>query len=121
MVTGLSEKRRTPRIQPFVAACRIVQGERTFTAYLTDLSPHGARVSCQGAPPALEGRVLVEVRLRGGTSRTRLPARVRWVRPWGPGTDAHFFGLTFEGLSGAEQQAVEGVVREFERLVAQLA
>ena len=43
------DKRRTPRIQPFVAPCRILEdpGPRPLAGYLTDLSTRGAQVSTQ--------------------------------------------------------------------------
>jgi hypothetical protein len=116
------DKRRTPRIQPFVASCRVLEdpGPRPLSGYLTDLSPRGAQVSTQGLPPTPEAAVILEVRLGNDAAPSRLPARVRWVRPAEHG-DWHAFGLTFETLSAAELARLESVVQDFRRRAAQLA
>src|SRR5687767_9454928 len=107
------DKRQTPRIQPFVAPCLILEepGPRPLAGYLTDLSPRGAQVSAQGLPPTPEAAVVLEVRLGSEPVATRLPARVKWVRPAEHG-DWHTFGLTFEGISIAEQGLLDAVVDE---------
>ena len=117
-----SDKRQTPRIQPFVVPCRLLEepGPRVVAGYLTDLSPRGAQVSTQGLPPAPEASVVLEVRLRSQPAATRLPARVKWVRAAEHG-DWHAFGLTFEALSAAEQHVLESVVEDFRRRAAQLS
>src|SRR5688572_31249612 len=45
------EKRRSPRIQPFVAQCHVTAGARRISSYLTDLSHEGARLACEAEPP----------------------------------------------------------------------
>jgi hypothetical protein len=116
------DKRRTPRIQPFVAPCRVLEepGPHPLAGYLTDLSPRGAQVSTQGLPPAPEAAVVLEVRLGSEPAVARLPARVKWVRAAEHG-DWHAFGLTFEAISAAEQSMLETVVEEFRRRAAQLS
>lgn len=116
------DKRRTPRIQPFVAPCRVLEepGPRPLAGYLTDLSPRGAQVSTQGLPPTPEAAVVLEVRLGSEPAATRLPARVKWVRAAEHG-DWHAFGLTFEAISAAEQSMLDSVVEEFRRRAAQVS
>jgi PilZ domain len=110
------DKRRTPRIQPFVAPCRVLEepGPRPLSGYLTDLSAAGAQISTQGLPPVPESAVVLEVRLGNEPTPRRLPARVRWVRAAEHG-DWHAFGLTFEAMSMAERKLVESVVEDFRR------
>jgi hypothetical protein len=116
------DKRRTPRIQPFVAPCRVLEepGPRPLSGYLTDLSPRGAQVSTQGLPPAPEASVVLEVRLGADPAPTRLSARVKWVRAAEHG-DWHAFGLTFEAVDAAGQRVLEAVVEDFRRRAAQLS
>lgn len=116
------DKRQTPRIQPFVVPCRVLEepGPRPLAGYLTDLSPRGAQVSSRGLPPAPEAAVVLEVRLGSEPVATRLPARVKWVRAAEHG-DWHTFGLTFEGISAAEQGLLDSVVAEFRRRAAQVS
>jgi hypothetical protein len=115
-MTG-SEKRETPRIQPFVASCHVVDGTRRYGAYLTDLSLTGARVSCDAPPPQPEAWITLEVRLGRPPSRVRLQAQVRWV---GLGRSAHHFGVTFH-LDQEGQRTLAAVVDEFQRRAAELA
>ena len=114
------EKRRAPRIQPFVAPCQVAAGSRRISAYVTDLSLEGARLSCDAEPPALEDWVTVEVRLPRQLERSSLPGRVKWVRPAESGK-GHAFGITFDGLSDAGQATVGSVLAEFRRLAAKLS
>ncbi len=114
------EKRRTPRIQPFVAPCQIAAGTRRLSAHLTDLSLEGARVACEAAPPALEEWVTVEVRLPRQAERSSLPGRVKWVQP-AENRKGHTFGITFEGISAGGQAQVATVLAEFRRLAAELS
>ena len=46
----MTEQRKTPRIHPFVAPCRVVSESRAVAGYLTDLSEAGARVTCETDP-----------------------------------------------------------------------
>jgi len=114
------EKRRTPRIQPFVAPCHVVAGARRMAAYLADLSLDGARVACDAEPPALEEWVTVEVRLPRQAERSSLSGRVKWVQP-AENRKGHTFGITFEGMSAEDQAAVAAVLAEFRRLADELA
>jgi hypothetical protein len=113
------EKRRTPRIQPFVASCYVVAGPRRMAAYLTDLSLEGARLACDAEPPALEDWVTIEVRLPREGERSNLSGRVKWVQP-AETRKGHAFGITFEGMSADGQAAVARVLAEFRRLAAEL-
>jgi hypothetical protein len=119
MRARITEKRRTPRIQPYVAPCRVVRGRRRFVAYLTDLSPRGGRVACDGEPPPVGTRVVLEVRIGRRVSHSRLPAVVKWARRGNGGT--HTFGLTFQRISAEARRGLEAVVDDFRRLAAQIA
>lgn len=121
MTANPEEKRRTPRIAPFVAPCHVVvSGARRIAAHLTDLSLEGARVACEAAPPALEEWVSVEVRLPRQAERSSLPGRVKWVQT-AETRQGHTFGITFEGMGAPGQTAVAAVLAEFRRLAAELA
>jgi hypothetical protein len=108
-----SEKRKTPRIQPWVAPCIVVDGARRLPAYFTDLSVRGARLSTDGQPPAAQARVVVEARLGRALSPSRLPGQVKWVKPAEKGYE---FGLTFVGITTELQRTLESVVEDFRRL-----
>jgi hypothetical protein len=114
-----TEKRRTPRIQPYVVPCRVVRGRRRFVAYVTDLSPRGGRVACDVDPPAPGTRVVLEVRIARRVSHSRLPAVVKWTRAGPKGS--HTFGLTFQKVSAEAKRALEAVLEDFRRLAAQIA
>jgi len=117
-VSAPPEKRKTPRIQPYVVPCVVVDGPRRLPAYLTDLSIRGARVSSEEEPPHAHARVVVEVRLGRVVSPSRLPGQVKWVKARGKG---HDFGLTFVGITAELQRTLESVVEEFRRLAAALS
>jgi hypothetical protein len=112
------EKRQTQRIQPFVAPCRYVVGERRHPGFLTDLSERGGRVHTEAEPPAAGASVTVEVRLGRQAVPVRLPATVRWVGAAPRG--GSMFGVEFDGLGGEEQRILEGVVEEFRRRAASI-
>jgi Tfp pilus assembly protein PilZ len=120
MTAPRKEKRRTPRIQPFVAPCHVASGPRRMAAYLTDLSVDGARVTCDADPPAVEDWVTVEVRLPTQADRSSLPGRVKWVQP-AENRKGHTFGITFEGMSAEDGATVATVMAEFRRLAAKLS
>jgi Tfp pilus assembly protein PilZ len=120
MTAPPEEKRRTPRIRPFVAPCHVAAGARRVAAYLTDLSVDGAQVTCDGDPPALQEWVTVEVRLPRQAERSHLPGRVKWVQP-AESRKGHTFGITFEGMSAEGRAAVATVLAEFRRLAAELS
>ncbi len=114
----MNEQRKTVRIQPFVAPCRVVANERALSGYLTDLSEAGARVTCEAEPPAPEAAVTLELRIGRVAARSRLPARVEWVRAQESGS---VFGLSFAGLPAEQQAALKAVVAEFRRLASEIA
>lgn len=117
-MSPLAEKRKTPRIRPYVAPCVVVDGARRLPAYLTDLSIRGARISTDGEPPAAHARVVVEVRLGRAVSPSRLPGQVKWAKRHAKG---HDFGLTFVGITAELQRTLERVVTEFRRLADALS
>jgi hypothetical protein len=114
-----SDRRRSPRIKPFVARCTLRVGPRSLPGYLTDLSLEGAQVSAAGTPPAAGSTLAVEVRLAPGAAHSRLPARVLWIRTRESG--GFSAGLSFDELGEAEQHALQAVVEEFQRRAAELA
>jgi hypothetical protein len=116
-----SEKRETPRIQPYVVPCRIVDGDRRLPGYVTDLSPRGARVTCEGEPPAVGHVIGLEIRFARRQGKARLSGRVQWSRPLLHPAKGHDFGVTFEGLQRREQELLEAVVKDFHKQAEQLA
>lgn len=114
----MNEQRKALRIQPFVAPCRVVTEDRAVSGYLTDLSEAGARVTCEAEPPALEATVTLELRIGRVATRSRLSARVEWVRAEASGS---IFGLSFAGLQGEQQAALKAVVAEFRRMASEIA
>ena len=114
----MNEQRKTLRIQPFVAPCRVVTKERAWSGYLTDLSEAGARVTCEAEPPAKDAAVTLELRIGRVATRSRLQARVEWVRAQESGS---VFGLSFAGLAGEQQAALQAVVAEFRRMASEIA
>jgi hypothetical protein len=120
MTAPPDEKRRTPRIQPFVVPCHVASGARRIAAYLADLSLEGARLTCDAEPPALEEWVTVEVRLPRQAERSRLPGRVKWMQP-ADGRKGYTFGITFEGMTAEGRATVAAVLEEFRRLAAELS
>jgi hypothetical protein len=116
-----SEKRGTPRIQPFVAACTVHVGKRRFSGYLLDLSTKGARVSCSEPLPRGTESVTLEVRFSRRTASSRLPARVQWAQIGTKKGEAAIFGVTFEDANPEELRVLEDVIAEFQRHAAELA
>jgi hypothetical protein len=110
------EKRQALRIQPYVAPCRYVAGERRVAAFLTDLSSRGGRIHTDVEPPAVDAQVVLEVRLSGQPTHVRLPAAVEWTRSSPRG--GFVFGVSFAGTGAEEQRVVDGVVEEFRRRAA---
>ena len=117
-MAGPSEKRKTPRIRPWVAPCVVVDGARRLPAYFTDLSVRGARLSTDETPPAAHARVVVEARLGRAVAPSRLPGQVKWVKAAEKG---HEFGITFVGITSELQRSLEGVVADFRRLADTLS
>jgi hypothetical protein len=112
------EKRQHPRIQPFVASCRYLEGERRVPGFLTDLSRAGARIHSDVETPAEGTTISVEVRIGRLATHVRLPATVRWNRPSERG--GFVFGVSFDGIATEEQKILDGVIEEFRRRAAQL-
>lgn len=117
-MTERSEKRHNPRIQPFVAACRYVEGERRIAGFLTDLSRAGARIHADVEAPTAGAAITVEVRMGRVATHVRLPATVRWSKPSTRG--GFVFGVSFDGIGPEEQKFLDGVIEEFRRRAAQL-
>jgi hypothetical protein len=113
------EKRKAPRIQPFVASCRYVVGELRFTGFLTNLSRSGARVHTDAEPPPAGAEIGVEVRLGRQATHLRVPGTVRWTQPSPRG--GFVFGMSFDGIGPGEQKILDEVIEEFRRRAAQLA
>jgi hypothetical protein len=114
----VTEQRRIPRIQPFVAPCRVVFEGRVLTGYLTDLSEAGARITSDTEPPPAHAPVTLELRVGRVPARSRLSAKVAWVKKEDVGAT---FGLSFADLPAEQQKALETVVAEFKRLADEIA
>jgi hypothetical protein len=114
------EKRKTDRIQPFVAPCRVLDGESSLTAYLTDLSLKGARISSDD--PLMPGAQSVVLEIHFSRSPPcRLPARIQWIQPGVNPGEAAVFGVTFDRHAADDRALLESVVKEFRRRAALLA
>ena len=113
-----TDKRGTPRIQPFVAPCRILVGTRRLTGYLTELSPQGARVLCDQPSPNAGTPVTLEVRFGRRVRQSRLPVEIKWVRS---ARGTHTVGLTFQGIGAEDQRILDAIVAEFQQRAALLA
>jgi hypothetical protein len=116
------EKRRASRIQPFVVPCRVSTGTRTLTGYLTDISVQGARVSSNDPLAPGVRSVVIDVRFTRTSPASRLSARVRW-RKLGrrKAGEAVVFGVTFAGISRADQALLRSALQEFRRRAALVA
>jgi len=114
------EKRATARVQPFVVHCGVSDGPRHLSAYLTELSTAGARVTCSGAPPERGAQLMLEVRFSGRLESVKLPARVAWAAPLPMGSANSSFGVSFDGISPADRKVLDTVLGEFRRMAALL-
>jgi len=111
------EQRKEFRIQPFVAPCHVLFGERRIGSYLMDLGLAGARIACDEDPPPPGSPVILEVKLGRSVKRTRLAAEVKWLgAPDGP----RHFGVTFTGVSEGEKRALEEVIDGVRNRAAEL-
>ncbi|HWX25333.1 MAG TPA: PilZ domain-containing protein [Vicinamibacteria bacterium] len=115
------EKRKTPRIQPFVLPCRVLSGRVRTAGFLVELSVHGARVSTEGEPPSAGVSAILEVRLGKRVAHSKIPAEVQWVRAHEGEKGRHDFGLTFRDVGIDDQKLLEAIVEEFRHRAAQLA
>jgi hypothetical protein len=107
------ENRRTQRLDPFVVACTVVQAEHRVRGFLTDLSPRGAKISCQDAAPEDGAEVVIEVRFGRREPLARLPGRVRWSRR--PDDTRASFGVVFERPSAEARSLVDSAIEAFRR------
>jgi len=111
-------RRRSDRIQPFVAPCRYVVGEQRVPAFVTDISRSGGRVHTEAEPPAIGATLVVELRLARQPVALCLPASVRWSRPGERG--GFVFGVSFDGAGADEQKALDALVEGFLRRAASI-
>jgi hypothetical protein len=114
----MQEKRRAPRIQPFVVPCRYVLQDRRIPGYLTDLGPAGGRVHTDIEPPAVGANVVLEARLGRQATHVRIPSVVRWSQASPRG--GFVFGMSFDGIDPEARRVLETVVEEFHRRAAQI-
>jgi len=111
-------RRRSERIQPFVAPCRYIVADARVPGFLSDISKHGGRVHTDVEPPPVGANLTVELRVARQPIALRLPAVVRWTRPEERGGFA--FGVSFDGAGAAEQQALDSLVENFLRRAASI-
>ena len=114
-----TEKRRVARLAPFVAPCRVSSGAHRFAAFVADLSPRGARVTCEHDALLVGDDVLIEVKLARRPTHLSLPGCVAWVRAGDKGSAV--FGVTFGHLPEEDRAVLETVVHDFQRLAARLS
>jgi hypothetical protein len=119
-VPDSKDKRKTRRIEPYLAPCRIVVGRRRLSGYVTNLSVRGARVYSDEKPPRVGQRLTLELRFRARAARHRLPAETRWVRTASDVAGLHSFGVSFKGLTSEGRRTVESVLVEFRERAALL-
>jgi hypothetical protein len=96
----------------------VVLEGRALAGYLTDLSEAGARVTSDGEPPEAHSTVTLELRVGRVPARSRLSAKVAWVKKESGGA---VFGLSFAELPAEQQKALTTVVAEFKRLADEIA
>jgi hypothetical protein len=106
------EQRETQRIGPYIVPCRVQEADRRLSGYLVDLSPRGAGLVCDDAPPAVGVSVAVEMRFRGQIGHARLDAEVKWARPR-DASGGHLVGLKFTGGSPDQRALIERIVEDF--------
>jgi hypothetical protein len=111
-------RRRSDRIQPFVAPCRYVVAEARLPGFLTSLSRNGGRVHTDIEPPAIGVGLTIEIRVARQPIALRLPASVRWVGPSERG--GFVFGVSFDGAGADEQKALDSLVEGFLRRAASI-
>ena len=114
------EKRKVRRIQPLVMSCRVIHRARRIPGHFVDLSPRGARIASEDALPKAGSRIVIEVRF-GALPYTRLPGDMKWTKTARGATPGQVGGVTFRGITGEQQLALEFVLYEFRRRAAQLA
>jgi c-di-GMP-binding flagellar brake protein YcgR len=117
-MVAYDKRRQSQRIQPFVAPCRYVVSEQRVSAFLTDISRGGGRVTVESEPPAAGASITIELRLARQPVALRLPATVRWSRQAERG--GYVFGVSFDGIGPDEQQALDTLVEGFLRRAASI-
>jgi hypothetical protein len=116
------EKRRTPRIQPYVVPCRLTLADgRQVGGHVTDLSSQGAQVAADGDPPEAGSQLLIEIRLRRSALWPRAHAEVKWLRPADQAGAPFTCGLTFVDLAPEAQALIEAALDEFRKRAALLS
>jgi hypothetical protein len=116
----VKEKRTTPRIQPYIVPCLLIDaaGERRLAGYLTDLSSRGGRVACEGPVPEAGDAIALEFRIGRQVGSSRIQAAVKWVK--GASRGMRSVGVRFERVAAAERKALEALVAEFRQRVAEI-
>ena len=117
-MVAYANRRQAQRIQPYVAPCRYVHGEERVSAFLTDISRGGGRVSAAPEPPKVGSTVTIELRVARQPVALRLPAIVRWSRQAERG--GYVFGVSFDGVGPGEQEALDSLVEGFLRRAASI-
>jgi Tfp pilus assembly protein PilZ len=120
MSSSKREQRKTPRVQPYVTPCRVLDGQRRFSGYVVDLSAQGAQVCVQAEPPQSGSVVVLQVRLGGRAPFMPLTAEVRWFRPPATAGGVHAFGVTFKDMEAEQRERLEAALAEFRRRAAEL-
>lgn len=119
MTSVVKEKRKTPRMQPYIVPCLLLEGEQGLAGYLTDLSTRGGRAVCEGGGvPAAGASVVLEFRIGRQVESSRIKAEVKWVKRSVRGMRA--VGLRFGRIPPAERQALEALAEEFRRRAAEI-
>jgi hypothetical protein len=112
------EQRRTPRIQPYVVPCRVLDSARRSAGYIVDLSTTGARITIDAEPPNSGTNIILQIHFAVGApfaSRPpcAFPAQVRWIKGPESPDGAFTFGVSFEGLGSGAQDALNAAIAEF--------
>jgi hypothetical protein len=119
MPSAVKEKRTTPRMQPYIVPCLLIDDQdRPLAGYLTDLSSRGGRVACEGEAPEAGSAIALQFRIGRQVEPSRIKAAVKWVRRASRGMRA--VGLRFERVAAAERKALEALVAEFRQRVAEI-
>lgn len=117
-MSAAENRRRSQRIQPFVAPCRYVVAEERVAGFLTDLSREGGRVTTDAEPPPVATPIVVELRVPRQPLALRLAATVRWAGPSERG--GFVFGVSFDRAGADERKALEALVDDFLRRAASI-
>ena len=113
------EQRHTARLQPFVVRCRVSWAGGRTSAYITDLSVHGARLSLLEEPPAAGLRVAVEVRFSREHRQWCLHGEAKWRRTL-ESKGGYSMGVRFVELGAEERALLDRVVEDFRSQAARI-